>query len=117
MLGLAVMLGMVAVLCYAQSSRWIEEEGAANDVQSRQLWTKRELLKKATVFDQLAWYALTTGLIWALATIAGPPPAIVASFVYGLFLWFYYFRWDSSEIQKANEQPKQGTEIKPTSAA
>jgi len=93
MLGLAVMLGMVAVLCYAHSARW----SAANSKNPREdpkLWAKREFLKKATRFDQLSWYALTTGLLWAVA-IAYPIVSIVASFLYGLCLWIYYFRWDS----------------------
>jgi nitrate reductase NapE component len=91
-LALAVMLGMVSVLCYAQSARW----GAANSkspAQDPRLRTKRELLKKATRFDQLSWYALTTGLLWAVA-IAYPIASIAASFLYGLCLWIYYFRWD-----------------------
>lgn len=89
---LAVMLGMVSVLCYAHSARW-SAANSKNPVQDPRLRTKRELLKKARRFDQLSWYALTTGLLWAVA-IANPIASIAASFLFGLCLWIYYFRWD-----------------------
>ena len=96
MLGFAVLLGMVAVLCYAQSNRWTST-GSKDLKRDPKLWTKRELLKKATALDQLSWYTLTTGLLWAVA-LADPLLSIGASFVYGLLLWLYYFRWDAEEL-------------------
>jgi hypothetical protein len=53
---------------------------------------RKDLLKKATLFDQFSWYLLTTGLVWAVALVS-PLLAIVANFVLGLLLWIYYFEF------------------------
>ena len=57
---------------------------------------RKDLLKKATLFDQFSWYMLTTGLIWAVA-LASSLLAILANFVLGFLLWIYYFEFIPSD--------------------
>jgi hypothetical protein len=92
-LGVATILAMVSVLCYAHASRWTNTEADPPDARTDpKLRVRKDLLKKATLFDQFSWYLLTTGLVWAVALVS-PLLAIVANFVLGLLLWIYYFEF------------------------
>jgi hypothetical protein len=97
-LSLAILFGMFAALCYSQAHRWtsfVKSETLSPRI-NPQLRGKRDLLNKATIFDQISWYALTTGFIWTLA-LARPGWAIFANFLLGLLLWLYYFEFGSRE--------------------
>jgi hypothetical protein len=93
MLGFATILSMVSVLCYAHASRWTNNAEPPPDPRTDpKLRVRRDLLKKATLFDQFSWYALTTGLIWSVALVS-QPLAIGANFALGFLLWIYYFEF------------------------
>ncbi len=92
-LGIATILSMVSVLCYAHASRWTSTEPKPPAGQpDPKLRVRKDLLKKGTLFDQFSWYALTTGLIWAVALVS-PLLAIGANFVLGFLPWIYYFEF------------------------
>lgn len=94
MLGIATILSMVSVLCYAHASRWTSTDPKPPVGQSDpKLRVRKDLLKKATLFDQFSWYTLTTGLIWSVALVS-PLLAIGANFVLGFLLWIYYFEFE-----------------------
>ncbi|MET0217702.1 MAG: hypothetical protein ABW205_07220, partial [Burkholderiales bacterium] len=84
-LGLAILLGLFAALCYSHAHRWTSfiKPETLSPKDNPQLAGKRDLLKKASLFDQLSWYALTTGFIWTLA-LARPEWALIANFCLGL---------------------------------
>ena len=83
---------MVSVLCYAHAGRWTSTSPSKGQPDPK-LRVRKDLLKKATLFDQLAWYTLTTGLIWAVA-LKSTLLAIGANFLLGFLLWIYYFEFD-----------------------
>ncbi len=93
-LALALLLGTFAALCYSQAHRWTSfaKPEVLSPRLNTQLRGKRDLLKKASAFDQCSWYALTTGFIWTLA-VPHPGLALGANFLLGLLLWFYYFEF------------------------
>jgi hypothetical protein len=91
-LGIATIFGMVSVLCYAHASRWTGTVTKMPGAPDPKLSVRKDLLKKATLFDQFSWYTLTTGLIWSVA-LASPLLAIGANFVLGFLLWIYYFEF------------------------
>ncbi len=92
MLGTAVLFGMFAVLCYAHSDRWTtnSDPKLVPAEKDSQLRTKRGLLGKTSLFDQLSFYALTTGLIWTVA-LYNPWLSVASNFVLGGLLYWYYF--------------------------
>lgn len=91
-LGTAVLFGMFAALCYAHSDRWTtnSDQKLVPPEKDDQLRTKRSLLGKASLFDQLSFYALTTGLIWTVA-LYDPWLSVASNFVLGALLYWYYF--------------------------
>ena len=91
-LGLAVLLGLVSVLCYTHANRRTNSKGSS-PAEQQALSTKVGLLKKAGVMDQLSFYALTVGLIWTVALFS-PWLSVAANFLLGLLLWIYYFDFD-----------------------
>jgi hypothetical protein len=91
-LGAAVLFGMFAALCFAQSDRWtsLEDPKVVPPETDPCLQTKRGLIDKGTRFDQFSFYALTTGLIWTTA-MYDPWLSVAANFVLGALLYSYYF--------------------------
>jgi hypothetical protein len=99
MLAVATLFAMVSVVCYAQSSHWKETNAKGL------LPIKIELLKKASWFDQKAWYALMTGLVWAVSLI-DPALSVWASFAFGVLLFLYYFHWEKWDPKPPVEMPE-----------
>lgn len=101
MLGLATMLAMVSILCYAHASRWTDTS-SDKSLPGKKPRIRKDLLDKATALDQFSWYALTTGLIWSIALVS-PAVAILANGGLGLLLWGYYFEFVSINDRDATQ--------------
>lgn len=99
-LAIGVAFSLTSVLCYAYSQIW------QNDTPLR-----KDLAKKGHSLDQLAWYALLPGLIWA-AGIESPALSIIVNLLLTALLWFFYFKWPKKgddPLSKLNQKLAAGT--------